>query len=168
MAGAFQNDAFQNDAFQTAIEVIQKAIGGTLSFVGSLAKSISKNISGALIPSAILSKSTGKLTSGVLSFVGALSKLSYKTLAGVITPAGSLVKSTSKAISGGLNFAGSLIKTISKTLGGAVTFTGTLIAKLVQVGRRLKMWLFNRPYYDAAVDTKPYRNMTSETREVKP
>ena len=105
---AFQSNAFQNNAFQT---IIQKAIGGTLSFAGSVAK--------------------------------------Y----------------TKKLPQGSLTFAGSLTKTISKAMDGAISFVGGIIWA---AGRRLKMKLFKRPYYDMFVEAKPYRDATTETREVKP
>jgi hypothetical protein len=99
---------------ETIEEIIQKAVGGVLSFAGSVAKKISKN------------------TSGTLAFQGVVKK------------------------------------TTSKVLGGTLTFIGTLIARLVQVGRRLKMRLFKRPYLDMVVETKPYHNLSVQTREVKP
>lgn len=128
MAGAFQNDSFQNNAFQTAIEAIQKAIGGVLSFAGSVLKSITKNTSGALTPSAVLSKYTRKLPSGTLTLQG------------------------------------SVQKAVSKAIGGVLTFIG----ELLRLGRRLKMWLFQRPYLNMVVETKTYRDVSTETREVKP
>ena len=92
--------------------------------------------------------------------------LIQKAIGGVLSFAGSVIKATSKAILGGnLAFAGSLIKTTSKAICGAVSFVGGIIWA---AGRRLKMKLFKRPYYDMAVEVKPYRNISTETREVKP
>ena len=162
----------QKHAFAVALNppggAIQKAIDGTLSFAGSAIKSVTKNISGALTLSAILAKYTGKLPVGSLTFQGSVQKTISKAIAGSLAFAGSLIKMTPKALSGAITFAGSVIKATSKIIGGAVSFIGTLVANLISVGRRLKMWLFQRPYLNMVVETKTYRDVSTETREVKP
>ena len=148
MEGAFQSDFVQNNAFQVA--AIQKAVGGALSFAGSVLKSIFKNISGALTLQGLLQKTTSRNISGVLTLTGILGKSTGKLLSGTVTFAGSVIIKTSKIVSGGL------------------TLIGTLITFLIEVGRRLKMRLFNRTQFNMATETKPYRNQATETREVKP
>jgi len=50
-----------------------------------------------------------------------------------------------------------------------VTLDDTTLAGLVGViGRLLRMWLFKRPYLNMVVEKKTYRDISVETREVKP
>ena len=68
------------------------SVGGTLTFEGTLGKSVGLNLSGALTPSGTLTKGISRTTGGVLTFTGTLAKstIFVRILDGILSFVGTL------------------------------------------------------------------------------
>lgn len=111
--------------------VIQRAIGGALSFIGTQSRLTSKSLTGSMSSTGSQARkalkgvsgtftaagvAVGQLVAdvieqavgGALSFAGALVKAPGINLAGILTAAGAIQKKTLKTIAGLLGFAGAL------------------------------------------------------------
>jgi len=123
---------------------------GSLSAIGRRIFTAKATLSGigTLVAKGVIEEVITKAIGGVLNFTGEVNLIVLHIL----------------SLGGNLAFVGSLVKTTKKALSGVLTFLGGLI----WVGRRLKMRLFQRPYLNMVVETKTYRNVSTETREVKP
>jgi hypothetical protein len=149
---------------QVGGNVFQQAVGGSLSFVGDLAKQTRRSLtatltfSGAMNATAVflraltgaigfagsLSKQTQKGLSGAVSFAGAVTKRTGKTLTATLSFSGGIVKRTGKILTGTLSFAGALANSLVtlKAVSGVVSFLGTVSGLLIPFvpGSAVKAW----------------------------
>ena len=135
------------------------ALTASLSFGGSLTRSVGKNLSAALSFAGSLTRAVVKNAfTGSLSFAGSVNRAIKKTamtaslsfagsfvssrthlisLTASLSFSGGLTKQTSKAFSAAVSFAGSLPRRVSKTLQASVGFAGGLtksIARTLSAG----------------------------------
>lgn len=106
--------------------LIQKALGGTLTFTGTITKKPRKLLSGTFTSSGLLNRLSAKGLAGALAFTGSLTNFPKKALTGSISFVGTVRKTTPKMLSGAITFSGTLRKFPKKLLAGSLTLAGTL------------------------------------------
>jgi hypothetical protein len=111
--------------------LVQKSVGGVLTFSGALVKKSSRTLAGVLNTSGSLTRGVKKKLTGTLSASGAVLKCIAKPLSGALDFSGSTLKTTRKALAGVVNFAGDFLAykiggLIQKAVGGILTFNGAL------------------------------------------
>lgn len=112
----------------TVFRVIFIAVGGALSFIGTLSKQPNKLFGGSVQPVGALLKQPFKLLAGSISPSGALSTIRTKLLqlAGSLSFSGTLTKTPKKLYVGTVSFVGSLLKQPAKHFSGTLTTSGTV------------------------------------------
>ena len=90
---------------------MNRGVNGSLGFIGTIRRDISKRVAGVLAMSGALSgsKVIQVLISAVLSFTGTLSKRPEKNISGSLSFIGGLRKRLDKLVRGVLNTLGSLV-----------------------------------------------------------
>jgi hypothetical protein len=106
---------------------ISKALSGTLSFVGSLAKQTNIPLAGTLTFAGVFTKLTQAARTATLSFIGGLTKLTSRLLTAILSFAGAIAIVRNKMLTATLSFIGALTKRdMFKPLAGTLSFTGNI------------------------------------------
>jgi hypothetical protein len=105
---------------------IRISVGGALTIVSTISKSIGKNVSGALTSSSTLSKAISKSVSGTLTIASTIVKSIGKNVSGALTSSSTLKKVIAKSVSGALTISSTAKKLLYKSVSGTVTIASTI------------------------------------------
>ena len=118
----------------STVNNFQQSLSATLSFVGSINRTISAGLIATLNFVGVLFKRTATtLSTATLSFIGAFAnvKLVHVLLTATLSFVGAMQRSTSRRMTATLSFTGNLVKQTSTNLSAGLSFVGAIVRRTI-------------------------------------